>query len=281
MYSLSVKNARGDRLQLSFSPDYAVKVGGLNSLTANINRTKSAGADGSKVNSMALNERNIVLYLKIRPPIEINRNRLYKFFNPKNKVRLFYKNKLVNVYIDGVVEDFDCDQFTNKETAIVSILCSDPYFKAAADTVHSFTRITPLFEFPFSIPAEGVPFSELTRLTNLVVNHGDVESGVIIEFYATTAQILNPSFYNRTTQKRITVNFDMEQGDRIVINTNKGEKSITLIRDGISSNIINSMDSGSKWVTLTAGENEISYDADNGGENLNVTVTTTNKYMGV
>lgn len=281
MYSLSVKNARGEKLQLSFNPDYAVRAEGLNSLSANINRTKSAGADGSKVNSKALNERNIVLYLKIRPPIEINRNRLYKFFNPKNEIRLFYRNKIVNAYIDGVVENFDCDLYTNKETAIVSIICSDPYFKAVADTVHSFTRITPLFEFPFAIPAEGVPFSELTRLTNLTVNHGDVESGVIVEFYATTAQILNPSFYNRTTQKRITVNFDMLQDDKIIINTNRGEKSITLIRDGVSSNIINHMDGGSEWVTLEAGVNEISFDADEGGENLNVTVTTTNKYMGV
>lgn len=281
MYSLSVKNAKGDRLQLSFNPDYAVKAEGLNSLSANINRTKAAGADGSKVNSKALNERNIVLYLKIRPPIEINRNRLYKFFNPKNEIRLFYRNKLVNAYIDGEVENFDCDLYTNKETAIVSIICSDPYFKAADETVYNFTRITPLFEFPFAIPAEGIPFSELTRLTTLTVNHGDVASGVIIELYATAPQILNPSFYNRTTQKRITVNFDMEQGDKIVINTNRGEKSITLIRDGISSNIINSMGGGSDWVTLEAGENEISFDADHGGENLNVTVTTTNKYMGV
>jgi hypothetical protein len=281
VYSLSVKNARGDKLQLSFNPDYAVRAEGLNALSANINTTKSAGADGSKVNSMALNERNIVLYLKIRPPIEINRNRLYKFFNAKNKVRLFYKNKLVNVYIDGVVENFDCEPFSEKETAIVSIICNDPYFKAADETVYNFTRITPLFEFPFAIAAEGIPFSELTRLTTLTVNHGDVESGVIVEFYATAPQILNPSFYNRTTQKRITLLFDMEQGDKIVINTNRGEKSITLIRDGISSNIINAMDSGSDWVTLEAGENEISFDADHGGENLNVTVTTTNKYMGV
>lgn len=281
MYSLSVKNSRGDKLQLSFNPDYAVRAEGLNSLTANINSTKSAGADGSKVNSKSLNERNIVLYLKIYPPVEINRNRLYKFFNTKNEIRLFYKNKLVNAYIDGVVESFDCEPFSDKETAIVSIICNDPYFKAAADTVYNFSRITPLFEFPFAIPAEGVPFSELTRLTNLIVNHGDVESGVIVEFFATTSQILNPSFYNRTTQKRITVLFDMEQGDRIVIDTSRGKKSITLIRDGISSNILNSMDSGSEWVTLEAGENEISYGADYGGENLNVTVTTINKYMGV
>lgn len=281
MYSLYAKNSRGDKLQLSFNPDFAVWAEGLNSLTANINSTKSAGADGSKVNSKSLNERNIVLYLKINAPIEINRNKLYKFFNAKNEIRLFYKNKLINAYIDGVVESFDCDPFSDKETAIVSIICNDPYFKAADDTIHSFARITPLFEFPFSIPAEGVPFSELTRSTSLIVNHGDVESGVIIEFTAITSQILNPSFYNRTTQKRITLLFDMEQGDKIVIDTNKGKKSITLIRDGISSNILNSMDSGSEWVTLEAGENEISYGADHGGENLNVTVTTTNKYQGV
>lgn len=281
MYSLSVQNAKGDKLQLSFNPDYLVRAEGLNSLSANINSTKSAGADGSTLNSAALNERNIVFYINILQPIETNRNKLYKFFNVKNKVRIYYKNKLLNVYIDGIVETFDCEPFSKSETAIVSIICNDPYFKAVTESTYSFVNIKPLFKFPFAIPAAGVAFGDIMRSTNILVNHGDVESGIIIEFYARTSQILNPSFFNRTTQKYISLTFDMQQGDTIRINTNKRQKSITLIRDGISSNIINCMVSGSEWVTLAAGENEISYSADEGQSNLDTRVYTTNKYMGV
>ena len=281
MDSLSVQNAKGAIMQLTGNADFDVWTTGLNAQTAAINSTKSANADGSTKNSASLNEKNIVLYLRIRPPVEINRNKLYRFFNAKSDVRIFYKSALLDVYIDGTIENFDCEPTTNTETAIVSIICNDPYFKSAADTVYQFTNITPLFEFPFAIPAAGIPFSEVKRNTNMIVNHGDVESGVIVEFYATTSQILNPAFYNRTTQKYIKILFDMEQGDIIRINTNKRQKSITLIRDGVSMNILNDMEIGSKWVTLEAGENEIAYGADEGSANLSVTVSTLNKYMGV
>lgn len=281
MYSLSVQNQRGEKLQLSYNSDYVVRAEGLNALTANINSTKSAGADGSRFNSAALNERNIVFYIKINPPVAANRNKLYKFFNTKNKLRIFYKNKLLNVFIDGIVETFNCEMFSNNETAIVSIICNDPYFRDTSETIIEFTNIIKLFEFPFSIPAAGIPFSEVERERQKIINHGDVESGMIIEFYANTSQILQPAFYNLTTQKYIKILIDMQQGDLVRINTNRGEKSITLIRDGVQQNIINDMQQGSEWVTLEAGENVISYSADEGQDNLDARIYTTNKYMGV
>lgn len=281
MYKMYVKNSKGDILQLTDNADFDFWHSGLNSQSAAINSTKSALMDGSKKNSASLNEKSFIFYMKIRPPVEINRNKLYRFFNAKGDIRIFYKNSTVDVYIDGSVETFDCEIVTENEIATITILCNDPYFKAADESIYSFVNIEPLFEFPFSIPAAGVPFSEVKRLTNLIVNHGNVESGVIIEFFATTAQILNPVFYNRTTQKYIKILFDMEQGDLIRVNTNRNQKAITLIRGGVETNILNDMESGSEWVTLEAGENEISYGADEGGANLNVTVTTLNKYLGV
>lgn len=281
MYKMYVENSKGDILQLTNNSDFEFWHNGLNSQSAAINSTKSALMDGSKKNSASLNEKSFIFYMKIRPPVEINRNKLYRFFNAKGDIRIFYKNSTVDVYIDGSVETFDCETVTENEIAIATIFCNDPHFKAAADTVYSFANIESLFEFPFAIPAAGIPFSEVKRLTSKIVNHGDIESGVVIEFFATTAQILNPAFYNRTTQKYIKVLFDMEQGDLIRVNTNRNQKSITLIREGVETNILNDMESGSEWVTLEAGENEISYDADEGGDNLNVTVTTLNKYLGV
>ena len=104
---------------------------------------------------------------------------------------------------------------------------------------------------------------------------------MIIEFTAKTDQILHPVFYNLTTSEYIKINAEMQQGDVIRINTNRGQKSIVLIRDGIETNILNARDRGSAWVQLVAGENEIAYGADEGSENLTATFTTENKYMGV
>jgi hypothetical protein len=278
---MSVKNARGSILPLTNNKDYNVRAEGLNALSAAINTSRSAGADGTRKNSAGLNERNIILYIRIMPPVELNRNRLYKYFNPKNEVRLFYKNDIVDVYIDGTIETFNCEPFTFGEVAQISILCHDPYFHAAKTKTYSFQYVTPLFEFPFDIAAAGTSFSEITKITTMKIEHGDVESGVIIEFTALENQILNPAFYNKTTQEHMTINFDMLKGDLIRINTNKGRKSIKLIRDGTETNILNNIAAGSSWIKLIAGDNELSYGADEGGTNLEVSVTPEIKYMGV
>lgn len=281
MYEMKVRNARGDILPLSGNKDYITRAEGLNDLTAAINRSKAAGMDGARKNSASLNERNIVLYIKVQPPVALNRNRLYKFFNPKSEIRFLYKNDVVDVYIDGTVETFNCEPFTFGEVAQISILCTDPYFHAAHNTVYEFAYITSLFEFPFSIAAEGKAFSEIVKITNMIVNHGDVATGVIIEFKALADQILNPTFYNLTTQKYISIKADMIKEDIIRIDTRKGHKSIKLIRDNAETNILNDMLQGSSWVDFIAGENEISYDADEGAGSLEVTVTACNLYMGV
>lgn len=281
MYNLHVQNAKGEIMPLCSNADFDVWFTGINTQTANIIATKSAGADGSTKNSASLNEKNIVLYIKPKPPVEINRNKLYRFFNAKNSVRIFYKNDLLDVYIDGTVETFDCEPSANSETAQISIICHDPYFKAVAPTVYSFVHVVSLFKFPFSAPASGIPFSELIRQTTLIADNGDVESGMIIEFYAMTSRILNPAFYNRTTQEYISLEFDMEQGDKITINTIRRKKSITLLRGGKETNILNTMKRGSKFVPLHAGENELSFGADEGAGNLVVSVMTTAQYLGV
>jgi hypothetical protein len=73
----------------------------------------------------------------------------------------------------------------------------------------------------------------------------------------------------------------MLDGDSIVINTNVGEKSIELIRDGVSSNAMGYMAQSSAWFVLESGDNVFAYDAESGSSNLQLTFTTAILYMGV
>ena len=70
-------------------------------------------------------------------------------------------------------------------------------------------------------------------------------------------------------------------GDTIIINTVRGYKSITLLRDGITTNILNCLDRGSKWFTLMKGDNIFSYDADTGASNLQFYIVNKVAYDGV
>lgn len=152
MFELSVKNHRGDTLNLTKSKQYTVyKINGLNPPKATVNSSVNTTTDGSSVNSVRLTNRNIVIYVAINGDIEVNRIELYKYFPVKKNITLYFKNGKRNVYIEGVVELIECDLFTNRQVMQISVICPKPYFKEADYLVTSFGDISNLFYFPFSI----------------------------------------------------------------------------------------------------------------------------------
>lgn len=282
MFTISVENHHGEILNLSESPMYDVlRIDGLSPPPATLNFSQMANFDGGKYNSGQLEMRNLVLTVKIYPDIETNRINLYKYFPSKKTVRIYYQNETRDVYIDGMIETVEIDPFTINETAQISILCPDPYWKERDESRLNFSNVISLFEFPFSIPEEGIEFSRLQKLTTAFFNNGEIETGFTIEFQATSSQILNPKFINRTTQEFFGLNVDMAEGDIIRINTRRGEKSVKLIRDGIETSIIGDRQSGSSWIQMAPGRNELSYECDNGSEYLIVSVYTHVLYGGV
>lgn len=282
MYTLIVENERGEQLELTHNENYdVVEIIGLNPPTAAINTANVAGYDGARFNSSRVEQRNIVITLNIRYPIEANRLALYKYFRVKRYIKIYYKNGSRDVYIEGYVESFENNLFGMTQQPQISIICPNPFWKSIKETYVDFSNLSALFEFPFSISSSGIEFSRINKVTTAYINAGDVEIGAIIRFYATSNQILNPIFYNRTTGKYFGLNFDMHEGDVIIINSQQGEKSAALLRNGQTTNILSSRQSGSSWITFEPGENEISYSADEGQNNLNVTVTAVQKFEGV
>ena len=282
MFNLSVENHKGELLELTNNSDYTItKITGLNPPTANINTNTNANFDGSTFNSSRLNERNIVIDIVINGDIEGNRIKLYKFFKSKFACRVHYSNGTRAVYIDGHVESFEVDLFEQRQKAQISILCPKPYFISESESLIDFMSIDNLFSFPFSIAEEGIAFSEL-RLNEVktVINAGDVPTGIIIEFKA-LGLLLNPKVYNTETGEHLFLNIEMNEGDIVRVNTNKGEKSITMIIDGVESNIINDLDYGSTWLQLESGDNLFLYTADEFPENLTCTFTYYDKFEGV
>lgn len=282
VYRLIAENEKGERLELTNNRNYNVlDVAGTNPPVARINTSELAGLDGSKLNSSNINQRNIVITLAIQPPFEDNRLALYKFFRVKRRVRIFYQNKRRNVYIDGYVESFENNPWTQQQQPQISIICPQPFWMSVAQTRFDFSNSIAMFEFPFSIPSEGIEFSQLEQIDNATVNAGEVETGGIIEFIALESGVKNPKFYNRTTGQFFGVSITMQQGDVITINTQTGEKSATLLRDSNVTNIISDMTAGSSWVHFDAGENEIDYSADEHDTDLIVRLSLVQKFDGV
>ena len=282
MFTLKVENDRGEILNLTASPDYTIyKIDGLTPPQATISTSANATMDGSSVSNVRVERRNIVIYTTIEGDVEVKRINLYKYFPVKRSVKLYFSNGTRDTVIEGIVELLECNLFTNKQTAQISIICPRPYFKAIEHLSISFSDINKLFEFPFSISKSGMEFSAITsNIRKSIINVGDVATGVIIELSA-NGTVVNPILYDVFKRTHMALNFTMRPSDKIVINTNVGEKSITLMRDGLSTNIMGCMLHDSSWFTLEAGDNVFTYDTESGNNNLQIMFTTTLLYSGV
>ena len=182
----NVEDKNKNQLYLTGNPAYVItNIDGFDPPEATINTSKNAGADGSLFNSAYANERQITITMVINAPAEQNRINLYKWFKTKFPVKLIYETESRNLYIEGYVQSIQIGYFEKKQTAQIVVLCPKPYLNGSETNEQIFSNVDPLFEFPFSISAEGIPFSEvLLYVEKSILNHGDILTGVVIKITA-------------------------------------------------------------------------------------------------
>lgn len=286
MFVLEIEDSTGNRVPLTQNEsDYQLyEIEGLNPPNAQINTIKMAGVDGTKFNNSTLEERNIVLYVKIRGNVEANRLRLYRYFRTKDYCKLYYRNGSRNVYIEGYVESLEVTSFSENQVAQISILCPNPYFKELQEIVDDISKVIEKFKFPFSINVDDpIPFSEieLEKNTN-VINDSESQTGLIVNvtFLGSVDKL---ELRNTATGESFTLNYEFEENDQLTINCNKGSKSVRLIRDGVETNLIPYIKKGSVFFQLDIGDNPFSYLADDGDSDQLVSIQFRhyNVYRGV
>lgn len=306
IYSIVVTNYLGDRIKLELGkPDvsgFLIKsITGLGPAKANVNTTEVSTNDGSLFNSARLSQRNIVLDMVFintvyGESIEDLRQKSYKYFPLKKSVELTIETDNRYAKTTGYVESNEPNIFSSQEGTQISIICPDPYFYSAGEdgnNVTNFYSIDPIFEFPFSNESLDEPllvFGEIQIKTEGVITyHGDSEIGVMIYIHA-IGPATNINIYNTETREVMRINTEkissltgkgIVASDDIVINTAKGEKSITLIREGVSYNILNCLDKNTDWFTLAKGDNIFAFTADSGVTNLQFRVENKVIYEGV
>ena len=304
--SLQITNYLGDTIKLILGePErsgFLVRgVTGLGPSKGNINTTSMSTNDGSLFNSARLDQRNIVLDLVFvdtvyHETIEDVRQKSYKYFPIKKPLDIVIETDNRKVKTTGYVESNEPDIFSQQEGTQISIICPDPYFYSVGDgdkNVTNFYTIEPMFEFPFSNESLTDPllvFGEIRLSTEgIVVYTGDADIGMTVYIHA-LGPATNVKIYNMNTRETMSIDTTKLETltgsgiiakDDIIINTVKGEKSIKLIREGVSYNILNCLDKNTKWFSLTKGDNLFAFTAESGISNLQLRIENRVIYEGV
>lgn len=300
--SITVTNYLGDSIKLELArPElsgFVVKsITGLGPGKAHINTTEMATNDGSMFNSARLPSRNIVIslgYLWVDAlSIEEIRQLSYKFFPIKKEVTLLIETDKRKAEVVGRVESNDPSIFSRDSGSNISIICPNPFFYSTATNTTVFSGIEPMFEFPFGNESLTEPLLEMGDIQNytekVVTYDGDADIGVTITIHA-LGPASNIAIYNTGTREVMRIDTDKLAAmtgssiiarDDIVICTEKGKKSIKLIRDGRTINILNCLTKDSTWFELSKGDNIFAYVAETGSTELQFKVENRIAYEGV
>lgn len=284
MFELILENAAGDQLTFGMNSPFTVsEIQGLNPPAATINTSQVALMDGAKFNSSKLNMRTINVAFAIEIQAAKNRIEVFKVLKSKQYVKLYYNGQYRQVFIEGYIQNIDITYFEKKQIVTCGILCPSPYFKEAQEVVNELQSVVSAFHFPFASTATPqLVFSYISNDIGITIeNEGDVDCGMIIQLYARTA-VSNPKIFNYVSQDYIGLNIDMQPADLITIDTRQGQKSATLLRNGVETNIFNNVLQGSTWLQLESSGSTFVYEVGTGSAaDLNVTFSHYNLYEGV
>lgn len=301
--AITAVNDRGESLRIELTKPmetgFLVKnIDGLGPGKATVNTTEMATYDGAMYNSSRFNQRTITITFKYlnAPTIEDVRQKSYKYFSINQQITLIVETTNRTAEINGWVESNEANIFDKAETATISIVCPDPYFKlygSKGTEVHVFYGVDALFEFPFENDSLTEPMLEFGSIQEKreqnIFYTGDAEVGMSFIMHA-LGEVGDVIIYNVRTREQMRIlesrlvaltGEKLHKGDTITITTGKGEKGITLLRDGDTYNILNVLDKGTTWLTLKKGDNLLAYSASYGAEFLEFKIENRVIYEGV
>lgn len=301
--SITVTNHLGETIKLELTrPENSGFIvlpseGLVEPAKATINTTKIATLDGAMYNSAYLEQRDIVLNLRFletrTETIEDIRLKSYKYFPERRRIKLVVETDKHIAETHGYVEHNKPQVFSEAEGSSITILCNDPYLYSTKTEDATFSGVRSLFSFPFSNESLTEPLLELgaieLKTERNIYYDGDPDIGMTIMIHA-IGDVSNLSIYNVTARQQMNIDTTklaaltgsgIIAGDTIIVETKRREKGITLLRDGANINILNCLDRGTAWLTLSKGDNVIAYRAESGSNNIQFRVTYKNAYEGV
>ncbi len=284
------ENDNGQSIEIGYSFPYFLQgIVGQDGTKAKITKVSGTGQDGSTITNVVLTDRDLRLLGSIKgnskDEIAKYREKLLGVFNPKSMGWLQYEYGSIKRRIRCQVES--APKFSKKTNSyrfqdfLIDLLCPNPYWQDINSVKSEIAIWRGTFEFPLELVEEGIEigFREPSLIVN-VFNSGDVACGMKIQFKA-LATVENPSLFNVNTREYFRVNKVMSAGEIITVTTHFQNKRVELNQNGVMSNAFNWIDLGSTFMQLDPGDNLFRYDADDGIDNLEVSIWHTPQYLGV
>lgn len=257
-------NAAGVTVQFNGIHYGLVSVEGLGDVDAEIQQQSAPYQDGSSFIDAILTPRNVDTEFIVRgadyAQVRERRAELARIVNPKLGLGILrYVSGGTVREINAVAEsapyfpDGD-NRGARWQRGTLTFICPDPYWKSLG--ILAEPMFVPLFQFPFEGPFE----MGIQQEQRVIYYEGDAPAPLQIEFFGPA---LNPKIINNSTGEFIRINQQLREGERMIIDTSDGSKSVYFVDDdGNERNVFNWIDLASSFFKLHPGQNDIEYAAD-------------------
>ena len=288
--SIVYTNSRGESITLACDLNNDLwwkSADGLDELDNDISSFAGIGQQGRTITAMQLPARRITLEGKVFRNERYWRSQLIKVCNPALAGNLVYRDteRGVSRYIEVRVQTTPHMQDKRDPAFDVEFYAPYPLWLdgTGSQRVTDIATWLPGIWFPIEgieIPDTGYEMG--TRSPSLIVNvnnKGDQESGIRFVFKA-QGTVINPQIVNVETQEFLKINTDLQAGDVLTVTTGYNNMRARLVRENVETNIFSSVDENSTWLRLNVGDNLLRYAAEEGEDNLNVSIYYDYAYMG-
>lgn len=258
---------------------------GVGDISSSVITSRSPLQHGTSSHGARYDTRTLMLQVAIRGVDKSDTDRVYRKVLSKlistEESKLIYKNYDKKYSIRGRITHVTSGERVGRlKQFVIQVECYNPFWSDINELKEEIAVWQPTFEFIqyFNEPVElGV------RVDNLImniVNSGDVASGMTIEFKC-NGTVVNPSLFNIMTQEYMKIEGTFVSGDVITMTTQFANLGLYLKRNNKQTKILHMLDTGSSFLQLEVGDNVFRYDADEGLDNVDVSVYHNNLYLGV
>lgn len=207
-----------------------------------------------------------------------HRDLLDKVFKRNSIGRLTFKEGDEERVIDYYVEYVKSTGTHTFRHHTISLICPDPFFYDPYDIQTHFAAWISDFEFIHEFSDEGEEFGHKMSDYEDVYNESADENIGITAVISCNGAVLNPSITHMELNEHVKVGetgnaLTLTAGDLLTITTGTGNKHIYLTHNGTTEEINQYMTEDSEFIQLMRGHNHISFDADSGKNNIEMTIT--------
>lgn len=243
------------------------------------------GMDGVYLNDIRVEPAEIKASVNVhgnsREEMYKNRFELIRCLTPKaTPGTLYYQNDYISAKIGAVTESSPkfTERIKNYNAAEITFFCPSPFWESLDEKQVRIAWIGNAFEFPIAIEPDmkfGVIQSkEAVNITSAL------NTSITITITAPATDPIKIS--NNTTGQIIELEHALTGAEKLIINTKRGGKSVTLVHnDGTREDAFHYITPDSELFELVPGKNEIEYVNWDENEPTRVEIGFCEMYMGV